>query len=75
MMSNQINLKPCPFCGSSVKLEQSKNNKLVWIVCSDTNCVGSGLVMAIDNRSQKSFDRGLSQWNNRISSDQTNQLK
>lgn len=64
MMEDKVkHLKPCPYCGSQVRIE--KFNRLTgMILCSDSSsCASSGLVIVFDWDLK---DSALDQWNKRF---------
>lgn len=66
-----VELKPCPFCGGPVKLEQTTQwydsvhgQRQFWgVVCRNTR--GPGGTCAIEQRPSASEDAAIARWNNR----------
>lgn len=70
-------LKPCPFCGGAVKLEQpvdrTPRNEWWGIVCRNTTNVGG--TCAIEQRPSRTKEAAIARWNRRAPIARTRALK
>lgn len=64
-----MNLKPCPFCGGPVKLEQTIDGRKWWgVVCRNT--IGHGGTCAVQIIPSASEEAAVARWNRRTPADE-----
>ena len=55
---DEIELKPCPFCGSEAFIKRSYGNDYSWIMCSNYEC-------HIDGPHKPTVKSAIKAWNKR----------
>ena len=63
IITDMIDLKPCPFCGDDVTVEISENGKAGAFVCgAGSACIGTGLLIGFVPENRAS---AIAAWNTR----------
>lgn len=69
-----MKLKPCPFCGAAVELEQTIDGREWWgVICRNSKSYGGSC--AIQQRPSGSKDAAINRWNTRAESEEIKELR